>query len=93
MGGASYDVSIRITSGFDGYVPEAEGDDAGREARIAGLMETLDRMSGQEIENDVFQEIDFTLCPECRKRFIAELSDYIGDQDAPKSRKSPTFLQ
>ncbi|MCC6160057.1 MAG: hypothetical protein IT350_18545 [Deltaproteobacteria bacterium] len=93
MGGTSYDVSIRIVSGFDGFVPEAEGDDAGREARIAGLMETLDRMSEQEIENDVFQEIEFTLCPDCRKRFVAELSDYLGDQDAPKSKKSPILLQ
>ncbi|MCL4235645.1 MAG: hypothetical protein KJ042_14130 [Deltaproteobacteria bacterium] len=93
MGGASYDVHIRIVSGFDGYVPEAEGDEAGREERIAGLMATLDRMSEQEIENDVFQEIEFTLCPDCRKRFVAELSDYIGDPDAPRTKKSPILLQ
>lgn len=93
LGAAHYDVRISIVSGFDGYLPESEENDEGGDERMRQLSRSLEDMSAEQAENQVCQDIDMTLCPDCRKRFLQDLSEYVGETDAPKTKKEPFLLQ
>ncbi|MCZ7582169.1 MAG: hypothetical protein M5R36_01895 [Deltaproteobacteria bacterium] len=92
LGAVRYDVHIRIASAFDGYLPDA-GDDAGeRERKISTLLENLETISQEDLEKEVFQEIDLYLCAACRRRFLESLSDLTGGKYLHKG-KQPALLQ
>ena len=86
LGAARFNVHIRITSGFDGYLPEddVEDEDA-RKRKMDALMENLADMSAEDLEKDVYQEINITLCPNCRRRFLESVSDMGADTQGSRS--------
>ena len=96
LGSARYDVDIRVASSFDGYLPELDEVDAteeSREDKMAKLLENLDAISPEEAEAGVYQEIQMTLCPECRRKFLAALRDMTGKELQSQSKKQPILLQ
>jgi len=93
LGGVKYRVNIKITSSFDGYLPEVnEESDEERKKQIEKLIESLDSMSAEDAEAEVFQEIDLVLCSACRRRFLKTISTLAG-KDIPSKPKQATLLQ
>jgi hypothetical protein len=78
-----YVVKIEISAAFDPVVGEDE-DDRDHLQEIQELLEQLENSHGDQIGDDVYQELRFDLCPECRKRFgknplgreVAKLLDF-----------------
>jgi len=66
-GGLRYTVHVQIISDFEG-VMVFDGDDMTAEMRT--IFKETDAKAERELEEEVYQEISFTLCPKCKKRFI-----------------------
>ena len=64
-----YGVAIELTSLFDGYIPEPEGD---VEEELARVLETLRKQDPAEAAKDVAQSISLVLCRPCRNRFVRD---------------------
>ena len=64
-----YVVKIEIAAAFDPVVDEEE-DDRDHLQEIQDLLEHLQDTESSHIGDEVYQELRFDLCPECRKRFI-----------------------
>jgi hypothetical protein len=66
-----YVVKIQISAAFDpvGGEDEDEGDRDYLE-EIQDILERLESSQGDNIGDDVYQELRFDLCPECRRRFL-----------------------
>lgn len=63
-----YVVKIEISAAFDPVVRE-EPDDRDHLQEIQELLEQLEDSAGDEVGEEIFQQLHFDLCPECRKRF------------------------
>jgi hypothetical protein len=63
-----YVVRIEIAAAFDPVAGEEEGDRDHLE-EIQDLLEHLEDAPGGQIGEDVYQELRFDLCPQCRKRY------------------------
>ncbi len=88
LGAARYNVNIRVTSGFDGYLPSDDcEDDEARAQKMNALVENLADMSAEDMEKDVYQEINMTLCPSCRRKFLESISDISGESGNSRSRQ------
>jgi hypothetical protein len=66
-----YVVKMEVYAAFD----PAEGDSRDNEdrdhlAEIQDIIEQMEDSAGDEIGDDVYQQLRFDLCPECRKKFI-----------------------
>lgn len=64
-----YVVKIEISAVFEPTIVDEE-DDRDHLQEIQELLEQLENSRGDEIGEDVHQELRFDLCPECRKRFV-----------------------
>jgi len=64
-----YVVRIEIAAAFDPVAGEEEEDDRDHLGEIQDLLEHLEDAPSGQIGDDVFQELRFDLCPQCRKRF------------------------
>lgn len=90
-----YVVKIEIAAAFD-PVAEDEEDDRDHLEEIQDLLEHLDDAQSGQIGEDVYQELRFDLCPECRKRYIknplgvlqAKVLDYSGILDFTDNEKN-----
>ncbi|MBZ0273095.1 hypothetical protein K8I61_13740 [bacterium] len=92
LGQNRYTVNIRITSAFDGHLPELVLDESERAEAFERLSSRLATVSAEDAENEVFQEMEFMMCPQCRRDFLRTVSDLTGDVNVPKN-KQPTLLQ
>lgn len=63
-----YVVKIEISAAFDPVGVEDEEDDRDHLQEIQDLLEQLETSHG-DVGEDVHQELQFDLCPECRRRF------------------------
>jgi len=78
-----YIVKIEISAAFDPAADDEE-DDRDHLEEIQSLLEQLERSDADQVGEDVHQELQFDLCPECRRRFsnnplgreIAKLLDF-----------------
>ncbi|MEE9614605.1 MAG: hypothetical protein V3W31_06595 [Thermodesulfobacteriota bacterium] len=68
-GGLKYVVEIRSFADFDGYLEEYPGD---VEEGIADLIDAMDGADSKGLEDDVYQEIVYILCKECRDKFASD---------------------
>lgn len=91
-----YVVRIEISAAFDPVVSEEEEEDRDYLEEIQDMLEHLEDNPNAEISEDVYQELRFDLCPECRKRFCknplgrspAKVLDYSGILDFSDHEKN-----
>ena len=69
-GELKYKINMVIASDFDGVLGETE-----EEAEVDELMEEIESKEPEELEEEVYKEINFLLCKPCRDVFVRELSD------------------
>lgn len=66
-----YVVKIQISAAFDPVGVEDENeDDRDYLEEIQDILERLESSQGDQIGEDVYQELRFDLCPECRRKFL-----------------------
>jgi hypothetical protein len=68
-GNLKYMVHIQILSDFDGVIPYSEED---LSEEIQTILKSMETMDGQELEDDVYQELSFVLCERCKKQFARD---------------------
>ena len=69
-GAPFYDMRLRLSSGFDGHLPDVDA----AEARVAmlRLVESSAERSAEELEAEVDLELSFGVCPRCRNLIAAD---------------------
>jgi hypothetical protein len=90
-----YVVRIEIAAAFDPVVDDEE-DDRDHLQEIQDLLEHLQDAQSSQLGDDVYQELRFDLCPECRKRYAknplarkpAKVLDYSGMLDVGENEKN-----
>ncbi len=65
-----YVVKMEIYAAFDPAAADAEGEDRDHLEEIQDILEGLEDSASEEIGDDVYQQLRFDLCPECRKKFV-----------------------
>lgn len=66
-----YVVKMEISVAFDSLVLNEPEDDCDHLQDLDDIIEQMDDLSSDSIGEDVTQELRFDLCPECRKKFLA----------------------
>ena len=91
-----YVVKIEIAAAFDPVAGDDEDDDRDHLEEIQDLLEHMEDAQGSHIGEDVYQELRFDLCPECRKRYlktplgssVSKVLDYSGILDFSDNEKN-----
>jgi len=65
-GGLKYVVEIKTFADFDGYIEDYPGD---MEEGLNDLLDAMENIDTATLEEDVYQELIYILCKECRQRF------------------------
>jgi hypothetical protein len=63
-----YVVKVEIHAAFDPL--EIDEDDRDHLQEIQDILERLEDADSDEVGDDVYQQLRFDLCPECRRRFL-----------------------
>ena len=63
-----YVVKIEIFAAFDPLA--VEDDDRDHLQEIQDILERLEDAESDQIGDDVYQQLRFDLCPECRRKFL-----------------------
>ncbi len=64
-----YVVKIEVFAAFDPAATDGEEDDRDHLEEIQDILERLEDSDCDQIGDDVYQQLRFDLCPECRKKF------------------------
>lgn len=64
-----YVVKMEVYAAFDPTATDGD-DDRNHLQEIQDILERLEDAENDQIGEDVYQQMRFDLCPECRKRFI-----------------------
>ncbi|OHB67368.1 MAG: hypothetical protein A2V70_06550 [Planctomycetes bacterium RBG_13_63_9] len=65
-----YVVKMEVYAAFEPTVADEEEDDRDHLQEIQDILERLDGGDNDPIDDEVYQQMRFDLCPECRKRFL-----------------------
>jgi hypothetical protein len=65
-----YVVKMEIYAAFDPIADEEEEDDRDHLQEIQDILERLEDAENDQIGDDVYQQMRFDLCPECRRKFL-----------------------
>ncbi|MGA2616505.1 MAG: hypothetical protein ABSF26_02780 [Thermoguttaceae bacterium] len=65
-----YVVKMEISAAFDPAVTDEEQEDRDHLQEIQEILERLEDAEGDAVGDDVYQQLHFDLCPECRRKFI-----------------------
>ncbi len=65
-----YVVKMEIYAAFDPTAVDSEEEDRDHLEEIQDILERMDDTPGDEIGDEVYQQLRFDLCPECRKKFL-----------------------
>jgi hypothetical protein len=65
-----YVVKVEICASFDPTFAGPEDDDRDHLQEIQDVLERLEDAQSDQVGDDVYQQLRFDLCPECRKRFL-----------------------
>ena len=68
-GSVKYVIEIKSFADFDGYLEEYQGD---IEDGILDILEDMSDTDTKTIEEDVYQEMVFILCKDCKARFVKD---------------------
>lgn len=69
-GDLRYVVKMEVYAAFDPMKNAADEDDRDHLQEIQDILECLEDSQDEQIGDDVYQQLRFDLCPECRKRFV-----------------------
>ncbi len=79
LGSLKYVVSLKIVADYDEVIQE---DDAtSSEDAIQMIVDNLDDADPQKLEEDVYMERIFLLCPKCKRRFSKGILGVSADKD------------
>jgi hypothetical protein len=65
-----YVVKVEVYAAFDPAAVDNDDEDRDHLEEIQDILERMEDMPGDEIGDEVYQQLRFDLCPECRKKFI-----------------------
>jgi hypothetical protein len=65
-----YVVKMEVYAAFDPAAVDNDDEDRDHLEEIQDILERMEDMPGDEIGDEVYQQLRFDLCPECRKKFI-----------------------
>ena len=65
-----YVVKIEVYAAFDPAATDGEEDDRDHLEEIQDILERMEDSASDQIGDDVYQQLRFDLCPECRRKFI-----------------------
>jgi len=65
-----YVVKMEIFAAFDPELSDDDEDDRDHLQEIQDILERLEDAENDQIGDDVYQQVRFDLCPECRKKFV-----------------------
>jgi len=65
-----YVVKMEVYAAFDPIASLEEEDDRDHLQEIQDILERIEDSEDDRIGDDVYQQLRFDLCPECRKKFI-----------------------
>ena len=65
-----YVVKVEVYAAFDPAAVDRDDEDRDHLEEIQDILERMEDMPGDEIGDEVYQQLRFDLCPECRKKFI-----------------------
>ena len=65
-----YVVKIEVYAAFDPTATSEDENDRDHLQEIQDILESLEDADDNQIGDDVYQQLRFDLCPECRKKFL-----------------------
>lgn len=65
-----YVVKIEVYAAFDPAVTDDSSDDHDHLEEIQDILERMEDVSSEQLGDDVYQQLRFDLCPECRRKFL-----------------------
>jgi hypothetical protein len=65
-----YVVKIEVYAAYDPEATSEDENDRDHLQEIQDILECLEDADDDQIGNDVYQQMRFDLCPECRKKFL-----------------------
>ncbi len=65
-----YVVKLEVYAALDPTAADDEDDDRDHLQEIQDILERLEDAESDQIGDEVYQQMRFDLCPECRKRFV-----------------------
>ena len=69
-GAPHYRMHLRLTSGFDGHLPDLDLE--GARAQMLHLVDACAERSTEDLEAEVDLEMRFVICPRCRDRIASD---------------------
>jgi hypothetical protein len=64
-----YVVKMEVYAALDPALDDADDDRDGL-AEVQDMIERIEDSSSEHVEEEVYQQLRFDLCPECRKKFV-----------------------
>lgn len=65
-----YVVKIEVYAAFDPAATDDEEDDRDHLEEIQDILERMEDSASDQIGDDVYQQLRFDLCPDCRRKFV-----------------------
>jgi hypothetical protein len=65
-----YVVKLEVYAAFDPLAVDDSEDDRDNLQDLHEVLERMDDLDDDQIGDDVYQQLRFDLCPECRKKFV-----------------------
>ena len=65
-----YVVKVEVYAAFDPTATNGDEEDRDHLEEIQDILERLEDSESDQIGDDVYQQLRFDLCPECRRKFI-----------------------
>ena len=65
-----YVVRMEVYAAFDPVASDGEEDDRDHLQEVQDILERMEDAQSDEIGEDVYQQLRFDLCPECRRKFL-----------------------
>jgi hypothetical protein len=65
-----YVVKMEVYAAFDPAAADADEDDRDHLEEIQDILERMEDSDSDQIGEDVYQQLRFDLCPDCRRKFV-----------------------
>jgi hypothetical protein len=65
-----YVVRMEVYAAFDPVASDGEEDDRDHLQEVQDILERMEDVESDQIGEDVYQQLRFDLCPECRRKFL-----------------------
>lgn len=65
-----YVVRMEVYAAFDPLPTDEDDDDRDHLQEVQDILERMEDSQSEQIGDDVYQQLRFDLCAECRKRFV-----------------------